>query len=81
MAKSSISTIWNYTILKQCRVGVVRSLSISTIWNYTILKLSMNIKRPEISISTIWNYTILKPQNRLNMFTHHTQQCQMIFTL
>ena len=54
---------------------------ISTIWNYTILKRVRDEQKIGQSISTIWNYTILKPQNRLNMFTHHTRQCQMIFTL
>ena len=77
----SISTIWNYTILKPEFENDEKKGSISTIWNYTILKPICKQEYTFTSISTIWNYTILKPQNRLNMFTHHTQQCQMIFTL
>ena len=56
----SLTTIWNYTTLKQRYWRNRQKSRLTTIWNYTTLKLKEAVTNCPASLTTIWNYTTLK---------------------
>ena len=65
----SLTTLWNYTTLKQAAVRSYRFCGFTTLWNYTTLKLVHSHGARVVRFTTLWNYTTLKPQMRISCDT------------
>ena len=57
---TSFTTLWIYTILKQCRHRLISCSSFTTLWIYTILKRAERRMLHHLCFTTLWIYTILK---------------------